>query len=230
MLSLHGLKGFDLKVLLFTKNDKPTAKEVVEYLNTNFGRLVLFEGERKDPFPEIDNNFCWDILISYISPWIIPKAILNRTKLWNINFHPGPPEYPGIGCFNFAIYNAVNMYGVTAHLMNEKVDTGKLLGVKYFPLLKSDSVHALSIKSYENMLSLFYEVMDFILENKSLPRCDKVWQKTPYRRSELEDLCRITPDMTKTDIKRRIKATTYPGMPGPYVELYGNKFEFNPDR
>ena len=65
--------------------------------------IDIFYGESFDPFPEKVKKNNYDLLISYISPWIVPKAVLDKTKRWNINFHPGPPEYPGIGCFNFAI-------------------------------------------------------------------------------------------------------------------------------
>lgn len=217
-------------IAAFIKKNKPTTKEVTGYLRKHFDECVIYEGDRGDSFPESAVDGSYDMVLSYISPWIIPPSVLNRTKLWNINFHPGPPEYPGIGCFNFAIYNQEKTYGVTAHLMNEKVDTGKIVRVKRFPLLKNDSVLSLSKKSYENMMSLFTEVMDFILKNNRLPQSREAWKRVPYTRKQLEELCRIEPGMKKDEIRRRISAVSYPDMPGAYVELYGNRFEFNPDR
>ena len=38
-----------------------------------------------------------------MSPWVLNNKILKKTNMYNINFHPGSPKYPGIGCFNFAI-------------------------------------------------------------------------------------------------------------------------------
>lgn len=76
----------------------------------------------------------YDILISYIPPWIVQETILEKTKMWNINFHPGPPKYPGIGGFNFAIFDSVKQFGATAHIMNPKVGTGKIIGVKRFSM------------------------------------------------------------------------------------------------
>ena len=91
-----------MKIILFGKNNKPGIKEVIEYLNIHFKEVKIFLGERKDEFPTEAEHNTSDILISYMSPWIIPEEILNKTKLWNINFHPGPPNYSGIGCINFA--------------------------------------------------------------------------------------------------------------------------------
>ena len=85
------------------------------------------------PFKKMTKNK-YDILISYISPWIIPPEVLNNTRMWNINFHPGSPEFPGIGCFNFAIFNSAEKFGATAHIMEPKVDTGKIIDVEYFSI------------------------------------------------------------------------------------------------
>lgn len=219
-----------MKINLFTKLDKPTVNEVINYLKKHFNEVTIYQGDRESPFPAKAFKEFPDILISYLSAWIIPKEILDRTKLWNINFHPGPPEYPGIGCFNFAIYNKEKGYGVTAHLMNEKVDSGKIIAVKRFPLLETDSVYSLSIKCYEHMFSLFSEVIDLILREKKLPDCDEVWKRKPYTRKELEELCKISSNMTEEEIARRIRATTYPNMPGAYVDIFGYTFEYNPNR
>jgi len=219
-----------MKIILFGKNKKPGIREVIEYLNIHFKELKIFLGDKKDKFPIEAKHNPPDILVSYISPWIIPEEILIKTKLWNINFHPGPPNYPGIGCANFAIYNREKIYGVTAHLMEKKVDSGKIIGVKRFSILKSDNVYTLTLKSYGFMLSLFFEIFDYIIENNKLLECDEKWTKSPYTRKQLEELCVITPNMSEEEVKRRLKATQFPGMPGAYIKLYNYKFEYNDKR
>ncbi len=219
-----------MKVVLFGKNNKPGIKEVIEYLKIHFKEVKIFLGERKGEFPTEAKRIFSDILISYMSPWIIPEEILSNTKLWNINFHPGPPNYPGIGCTNFALYNGEKIYGVTAHLMEEKVDSGKIIGVKRFPILETDTVYSLTLKSYGFMLSLFFEIIDYIIKNNKLPECNEKWTRAPYTRKELEELCVITPNMSEEEVKRRIKATQFPGMPGAYIKLYNYKFEYNEKR
>lgn len=219
-----------MKVTLFTKADKPTVKKTIGYLKKHFNNVTIYQGKIGSPLPEDAFNGSPDILISYLSAWVIPREVLKRTKLWNINFHPAPPEYPGIGCFNLAIYNRERTYGVTAHLMCEKVDRGKIVAIKRFPLLETDSVYSLSLKCYEYMFSLFTEVMDLILRENKLPDCNEVWKRRPFTRKELEELCKISPNMSKEEIERRIKATTYPNMPGAYIDIFGYTFEYNPNR
>ena len=126
-----------------------------------------------------------------------------------INFHPGPPAYPGIGCTNFAVYDGVDEYGVTCHHMLAKVDTGKIISVKRFPVYKTDTVFAITQRCYALILNQFFEIMDYIIQEKPFPDCDETWTRKPYLRKELNRLCRITPDMPIEEINRRIKATNF---------------------
>lgn len=188
--------------------------------------LDLRIGSRFDPFPEDAYSSQVDYTVSYLSPWILPDYALKSTKLAAINFHPGPPEYPGTGCTNFAIYDQVDTYGVTAHIMNQTVDSGQILMVSRFPVLSSDSVYDLTEKCYREIIRIFPLVMDSFLRNIPIPQADERWTKKATTRKQLDQLCRIECSMSKEEIARRIKATSYPGMPGAFIELFGNRFEY----
>jgi len=95
------------------------------------------------------------LLISYISPWIVPNKVLSNTIKWNINFHPGPPEYPGIGCFNYAIYDSAKQFGATAHIMKPKVDTGEIIGVNRFPMTNTRNRRNLKYKNIRGSINTF---------------------------------------------------------------------------
>lgn len=150
--------------------------------------------------------------------------MLERASVAAINFHPGPPEYPGISCTNFAIYNQASVFGITCHHMNPKVDTGRIIAVNRFPIFRRDSVYSLTQQCYSHILTLFYEIVSGILEDKPLPKSDKTWQRKPYKRKELNELCAIRPHMPAEEVKKRIRSTSFPGMPGAYVEIGGYKF------
>ncbi|MBA3935946.1 MAG: hypothetical protein H0X38_00640 [Planctomycetes bacterium] len=185
-------------------------------------RIVLgASGSRLDP-ALLD----WegDFLISYLSPWIVPQALLERARVAAINFHPGPPEYPGIGCFNFAIYEQASGYGVTCHHMKAQVDTGVIVAVRRFPLFATDTVHSLSTRSSANLLILFQEVMDSIISGAPLPESDEYWRRRPYTRHEMLELFRVRPEMPPEEVTRRVKAAEFPGWDGAYVDLAGHRF------
>jgi len=186
-------------------------------------------GTRGKQFPEELHWWSGDYIISYLSPWIIPAFLLDRASIAAINFHPGPPEYPGVGCTNFAIYNNESIFGITCHHMAPKVDTGEIIAVRRFPVFEADTVFSLTQRCYSFILTLFYEVISDILRGLPLPSAPETWQRLPYTRSELNNLCEIKVDMDREEVQRRIKATTFPKAPGAFVNIQGKIFYFDAD-
>ena len=109
------------------------------------------------------------MIVSYLSPWIIPASILGNASVAAVNFHPGPPKYPGIGCTNFAIYREEEIFGITCHHMHATVDTGPIIAVRRFPLLPTDSIYSLTQRCYAEILTLSYDVFSRLALGQSLP-------------------------------------------------------------
>ncbi len=206
------------------KSGDPHCAEAAEFVRRHSTEPLICCGTRGDPLPPLLQSWRGDLLISYLSPWIIPAEILERAAGAALNFHPAPPSYPGIGCTNFAIYDGAREYGVTCHHMEPKVDTGTIVAVRRFGLLPDDTVYSVTQRCYTFMLPLFCEIMTEWLTDGTLPTSTEPWGRDAYRRSELNALCRVTPSMHEDEIRRRVKATTYPGAPGAYVELAGIRF------
>ena len=216
-------------ILFLSKNRKDAfAQEALAFVSQNFPNHEIALGTQDQDLPDLVRNCEADFIISYLSPWIIPQAVLEKAKVAAINFHPGPPEYPGSGCYNFAIYDAVAEYGVTCHHMTRAVDTGKIIAVRRFPVFASDSVHSIAKQSSAQMLVLFYEVMSNILKGCALPASEETWKRKPYTKAEMYDLFQIKPEMPELEIQRRIKAAEYPGWPGAFIEVGGRRFYQNP--
>jgi methionyl-tRNA formyltransferase len=215
-----------MSVLFVGKQNDSYCEKAQQFISSNFPGAAIVAGTRQMPFPLEYRDWEGDYLISYLSPWIIPAFLLKRAKIASINFHPGPPEYPGIGCTNFAIYNNESVFGITCHHMETTPDTGKIIAVKRFPVLPTDTVYSLTQKCYAHMLTTFYEIGADMLEGKRLPESKEIWKRRPYKRSELNALCRIEPDMSTEEIQRRIRAVTFPNAPGAYIEVNGFRFEY----
>lgn len=217
-----------MRIVVLAK-EKPGLDDAVKFLKGKASEVLVAVGSRNDKFPSELFDTETDILVSYLSPWIIPDRILNNVRKASVNFHPGPPQYPGSGCTNFALYNEENEFGVTAHLMNAKVDTGKILQVSRFPIHPADSVFTLTQRCYEEISRIFPAVMNHLINGDFLPECNEEWTRKPFTRRELDDLCRITPDMSKDEVRKRVRATVFPNMPGPFIELNGFRFEYRED-
>ena len=198
----------DKKILLLTKKNDEHANLVRLFLQDHFAEVSFYEGDWKEPFPKDIFNWKGDVLISYLSRWIVPPKVLENAKV-AINFHPAPNSYPGIGCNNFALYNNETEYGVTCHHMKALVDTGNIIAVKKFPVYPSDTVQSLLVRTYSYQLILFYEIIDLIMKGQDLPEYHEGWTRKPYKRSELNQLSSLHVDMSSKEIDRRIRATNY---------------------
>lgn len=210
-----------MKILLLIKKTEH-CKKIRDFVRRKFPEPAIFEGDVGDPPPKF--NWKGDYIISFLSPWIVPESLLNKAKI-SINFHPAPPKYPGIGCYNFAIYNQDKEYGVTCHHMLPKVDTGKVIKIRKFQMYETDTIFSLKERTMKHLIKLFYDIFEDMIQNKPLPTSEEQWSRKPYTRKDFQELCRVTRDMDDGEIKRRIRATYFPGaIDLPYIEIAGNKF------
>ena len=219
-----------MKIALISKKNRPYVQDVINYLKKNSSKFYFINVEYKNSNLRKLLKIKPDILISYISDKIIPSVILKKTKLININFHPGPPEYPGFGCYNFALYQNSKIYGCTAHIMRKKVDTGEILDVRRFKMPERCDVSNLIKKTHKETFKQFKIVMNKIISKKKIIISKEKWTRKPFRKKDLEELCKINFNMSAAEIKKRVNATFYPNKPSAYLKLKGLIFEYNPKR
>ena len=217
----------DLSILFLGKADDTDCARALEFCQERFGHVTYCLGRWGDKFPPKARDWQGDYAISYLSRWVIPEDTLKRACKASINFHPASPEYPGIGCNNFALYEDAKEYGVTCHHMAPKVDTGAIIAVRRFPVYPKDNVETLLQRTYENQIALFFEIVGLIAEGKELPVSKEIWTRQPFSRKQFNELFRIMPEMSKQEIERRIRAISYKHWQ-PYIELNGYRFEYRP--
>ena len=81
-----------------------------------------------------------------------PKFVSNwKNKILNI--HPSIlPTFPGLNTHKKVLSNGLKIHGSTVHIVNEKLDSGKILGQFAIPVINDDIVFLRdNIKKYENM-------------------------------------------------------------------------------
>jgi methionyl-tRNA formyltransferase len=214
----------NFSLLFLGKADDPDCARALEFCRQNFARLSSCLGKWSDPLPDEARLWEGDYIVSYLSRWVVPEGLLKRARLAAINFHPASPEYPGIGCNNFALYENAVEYGVTCHHMAPKVDSGGIIAVRRFPVFPDDNVASLLERTYEHQITLFFEIAGLMAEGGQLPVSHESWTRPPFTRAQFNQLFKITPGMPREEIARRVRAVSY-GEYQPYVEIQGYKFE-----
>ena len=215
--------------MLLLKKNKKNNKKIINYLNKlgifNVNKYYLKKGDKLQFLKEKKI----DVLISYLSPCIVPESILKKVQILKINFHPGPPLYPGLGCYNYALLNKDKKYGVTAHEMSKKVDTGKIFKVKYFSINLSDDVKTLMEKAYIQMFGLFKSTLKNFQKKNKLNYSREKWLRKPYTKKEFTKIFELKKFKNKKYVFNVIRSTYLKGYIGPYINLYGKKFIYFPN-
>lgn len=209
------------KVLLLAKKDSWCDNAVILSRMAFGDRLTVHQGTTSDPFPKILKDQ-WYALISYRSPWVLPEDLLSQSEL-AINFHPGSRDYPGYGCYSFAIYEHATEYGCVCHHMAKVVDTGPIIAERRFRTLDCETVEALKFRTYVIMQALFQDILFQLAVGAILPQYQHGWSRRPFTRHKYEQLATITKEMTEEEIRLRVRATNYPGQ-GAKIILGGVEF------
>ena len=162
-----------------------------------------------------------DILWTTDYRYLIPKSLIESPSLASINLHPSLlPLYRGRAAINWAILNGETDIGLTAHLIDEGVDTGPILRQESIRLERTDDVgDALRLLEpiYER---LSMELVSSIMEHglNATPQPDGDWPIWPRRTPEDGA---IDWSQSSSDIVNLVRAVARP-YPGARASLKGD--------
>ncbi len=216
-------------LLFLGKAEDEDCARALAYCQEHFDSVTHCLGKWGDPLPPDIRGWQGDYILSYLSRWVVPADLLGGASKAAINFHPASPEYPGIGCNNFALYEDAKEYGVTCHHMAARVDTGTIIRVRRFPVFPQDDVESLLKRTYEHQMALFLEIAAIMAGGRDLPVSEERWTRPPFTRTQFNELFKITPEMGREEIARRVRAISYRHWQ-PYIELEGYRFEYKPPK
>jgi methionyl-tRNA formyltransferase len=213
-----------MKLLIITNYNHKVSQQLIKYLEFKKINFDHIDSSKKKKIKIIKK---YDYLISFLNPMYIDKSVRKKIKINSFNFHPGPPEYPGFGCYNFALLDKVSVYGSTIHMIDDKFDNGKILHVNRFKV----SYKKLNLEKLISMThkSIIKQAKDFINDilNEQLKINDKLkWKKKAFTKKEFEIEREIKLNDSKKRILKKIKAFTYKDYENVYINLKGFKFEF----
>jgi len=217
-----------MDILYFGKKNDFYSISLYNYLKKfSYKCKVVWSDGKNNIFKRNIKNY--DYIICFRSHYILKKKHINKARIACINFHPGTPKYRGIGCANLAIINKEKKYGTTAHLIDEKIDHGKILDIKYFKLKP--------LINLEEMLKMTHKIMylqakkllkDIIKKKIAISRLikknkNKKWSKNIMTRKKLENLYSLKLPIKKNKLINLLRGLEYKSFK-PYFKLKNKKY------
>jgi methionyl-tRNA formyltransferase len=169
-------------------------------------------------------------LIAFVTPEIVSSSVLAKLGHGAINFHPGPPDYPGWAPSHFALYERATEFGATVHIMVERVDSGPIVDVARFPIPSGISVLGLEGLAYAHLARLFWQMAKPLASDPSPPPALPVrWGNRKYSRRTYRAICDIPLDIPKDELDRRLEVFggNHFGI-CPTIHLHGVEFRAVP--
>jgi methionyl-tRNA formyltransferase len=187
-------------------------------------------------------------MISFLNHIIVPAFTLKKMKFGAINFHPGPPGYPGYAPYSFALYEGAQHHGITVHEMVEKVDAGRILAVDVFSIEAQYKQAQLVDLCIERSKKLLIKLAPILVREALAPYLEASWGSHKFTRAQFGQYCELPADISKDELRRRIRAfgagdgqhrlflwregkkyfyqdVYYAGTNDDCLELYGNIFK-----
>jgi len=165
-------------------------------------------------------------LIAFVTPEIVSSSVLAKLGYGAINFHPGPPDYPGWAPSHFALYERAMEFGATVHVMVEQVDAGPIIDVARFPVPRDISVLGLEGLAYAHLAQQFWRMAKSLATDPKLPPVLAIeWGSRKYSRRAYRAMCDIPLDIPKDELDRRLKVFggNHFGI-SPTINLHGIEF------
>ena len=174
-----------------------------------------------------DGSLEFDLGVSFVYWRKLRPALFEHPTRGFINFHPAPlPSLKGVAGYNIAILEGMSEYGVTAHYVDECIDTGPIIEVATVDM---DSTHetaqSLESHSMKAMLALYRKTVQRVAASHALLPTSKNQGGRYFTRDEMEALKQVQPD---DDADRKARAFWFPPYDGAYLEHRGARFTIVP--
>ena len=157
LINFSKRKNSPIKIVLIITNNKNAKglyfakKNKIKFLIINYKKRI--KAENKILLNLKNHKVSLICLAGFMK--ILSKKIINNYKDRILNIHPSLlPKYKGLNTHKRVIKNNEKFSGCTVHVVNSKLDTGKIILQKKIRILKKDDENSLSkrVLDIENLL------------------------------------------------------------------------------
>ena len=133
------------------------------------------------PFLDTLRRLQVDLIASINTPQRLKSPILTLPAHGCMNVHFGMlPRYRGLLPIFHALMNGESSFGVTVHLMDEKLDNGDIVAQRAVPIAESDTLDSLYPKAFAAASELLAEAIEAAATGSLVRRPNSEAEKTYY--------------------------------------------------
>jgi methionyl-tRNA formyltransferase len=223
------------KILFICRKNDAWSLKIHKILKKNFSHITIFYSKSyNEKINSKIKSWKGDYIFSFRSLLILPNSIIKNAKIAAVNFHPGPPEYRGVGCLNYSVFNNESHYGVTAHLMNHKIDSGKILKVLRYRISRKKNLDEILEQTHQKLFLLIILFINLIADNKFdinklIKNNKEKWSKVIKLKSDLDKFYIINKKISKINLQKKLRATMTKKFK-PYIVLHNQKFYYSDEK
>lgn len=220
---------FDTVILLTGSGEQAI---LAERLRTFRPDVRVFSAQSKADLVALDaDTLSRSRLIAFVTPTIVPASVLAGLGYGAYNFHPGPPDYPGLSPAQFAIYDGARSFGATVHRMVAKVDAGPIVATSEFAMPDAPTLVAVETLAFQHLARLFWDLSPTLMADAPLVEARIAWGDRKSTKRSTEDMCAIDPNIDAAELQRRVTAFGHSPLGiRPAVTLHGYRFRLEVDQ
>ena len=137
----------------------------------NFKTRQEFDSTLNNNLKKID----FDLIVLAGFMRILGREFIKKYENKIINLHPSLlPKYPGLNTHEKVLENKDKFHGATVHMVDEGLDTGKIIGFSKFKVEKYDNYDSLLAKTHEIEHKLLPQICSLIATKKIILDKDKI--------------------------------------------------------
>ncbi|MGN6573297.1 MAG: formyltransferase family protein [Pseudolabrys sp.] len=219
---------FDTIILLAQSPESETLAGLLRQHNPQI--VILTPADKADLMALAPETLSRARIIGFLTPIVVPAAILEALGYGAYNIHPGPPSHPGWLPSHFAVYQGTSVFGATAHVMIEEIDAGPIVGIELFNVPVGTSVEELERLTFMRCARLIWRLAPALARDPTpLQELPLRWSGRRSTKAMVREACDIAGDVAADELERRI-AGFGGGHSGvaPTVTLHGHTFRYVP--
>ena len=159
---------------------------------------------------------------------IVPAQVLEALQGEVYNFHPGPPERPGLFPSVWSLYHGDKDFGVTIHRMTESVDAGEIIDVQRFGIPEGAHRVDLDQLAFEAGSELITRFATRLRNDEPIePNGQEEWSGPRTTAKDFAALCALPSDVSQEEFERRYRAVGEGPHHALWIDLFGHRFALN---